>query len=54
MIFRNNGFLSLHIITDLQTELFIASDYFTHMKLVCQPICLTASYIIVLSIIPPV
>ena len=54
MIFFNNGLLSPHIITDSQTEIVIASDYFTHMKLACQPICLTASYIIVLSIIPPV
>jgi len=53
MVFFNNGFLSLHEITDSQTQLLIASDYFTHMKLVCQHICLTASYIIVLSIIPP-
>ena len=54
MILFNNGFLSLHEITDSQTELLIASGYFTHMKLACQPICQTASHIIVLSIIPPV
>ena len=54
MIFPNNGFLSWYILTDSQTERLKASDYYTHMKLSCQPICLTASYIIVLSIIPPV
>lgn len=54
MIFFNNGFLSLHIIDNLQTELLKASDYYTHMKLACQPICQTASHIFVLSIIPPV
>jgi hypothetical protein len=54
MIFFNNGFLSLHIIAASQTGEHKPLDYFTHMKLACQPICLTASYIIVLSIIPPV
>jgi hypothetical protein len=39
--------------TDSQRDGHIKLDYYTHRNLSCQPILITASYIIVLSIIPP-
>jgi len=39
--------------TDSQRDGHIKLDYYTHRNLSCQPILIKASYIIVLSIIPP-
>jgi hypothetical protein len=53
MIIPNKEFLTRYMVADLKINQLPAPNYFTHLKLSCQPIREAASHTFVLSIIPP-